>query len=84
MNPNAEEALKKWREENKGKPKAAPKNPREKAEANPASLRFAINAMCFYCMGDGHDSGYVQSIRECSAPTCPLWPHRPYQRNEND
>ena len=57
-----------------------------------ASMRLAINAMCAHCMGctaseqgqqfeDWREPGFVQLIRDCTAPHCPLFDFRPYQKN---
>ena len=56
------------------------KNPIEKARDNPRSLRLAVNAMCYDCVGQDHDTGTRKRIRECAAEgVCPLHPLRPYQ-----
>lgn len=57
----------------------AVKNPVEQALENPKSLRKAINAMCFYCMGGGKDQGTKNDVRDCTAPNCPLFAVRPHQ-----
>jgi hypothetical protein len=36
------------------------------------SLRAAINAFCFHCIGYEADE-----VRRCTAVDCPLWGHRP-------
>ena len=58
----------------------------KKAMANPKSLRAVINGMCFNCMGgtidEMPDPGWQHSIRTCSAPDCPSFHQRPYQRKE--
>ena len=51
-------------------------NPIERSNANPTSLRLAINAMCFECLGK---TGSAQEIRDCTAKNCPLYKVRPYQ-----
>jgi hypothetical protein len=57
-------------------------DPIAKAEANPKSLRAAVNAKCWDCIGAGADPNPRRLIRECSAgKTCPLWNMRPYQRS---
>lgn len=55
------------------------KNPLEKAVANPESLRLAINAKCYDCIGQDADPDWRGSIRECICTDCPLYPVRPYQ-----
>ena len=60
-------------------------NPIEKAKANPKSLRAAITAKCFECMGGGEDTGTRKLIRACTShATCPLHPVRPYQAKEHE
>ena len=39
------------------------------------SLRAAINACCLECVGFD-----IQAVRDCTAPACPLFTVRPYQR----
>jgi len=41
-----------------------------------ASLRAAINAQCLDCLQCD-----TAGIRACTAPTCPLWEVRPYQKS---
>lgn len=54
-------------------------SPREKAARNPSSLRAAINAKCFDCVGaENADGGYRRAVRECPARTCSLHPLRPW------
>ena len=54
-------------------------SPLEKAKMKPRSLRFAVNAKCYECEGDGADPGWRGRIKECIIPDCPLFPVRPYQ-----
>lgn len=55
-------------------------DPIEKAIKNPKSLRCAINAKCWDCMGAEADPNPRKRIRECPVGgSCPLWPVRPYQ-----
>jgi hypothetical protein len=45
----------------------------------------AIKAMCAHCMGctkDHIEQGFRESIRNCTAPNCPLYFYRPYQDKE--
>jgi hypothetical protein len=56
------------------------KNPLEKAAAKPTSLRLAISAKCYECVGQDSDPGWHGRIRDCLCPTCPLYPVRPYQQ----
>lgn len=55
------------------------KNPLEKAALRPDSLRLAINAKCYDCIGQDGDPNWRESIRECLCTDCPLYPVRPYQ-----
>lgn len=55
-----------------------------KAMREPKSLRAAINAMCFHCMGGTDaslpDPGWEEAIGRCTSAQCPLAPHRPYKQ----
>ena len=55
----------------------------KKSLANLNSKAKAIGAFCFHCMGGTKDympdPGWKQMIRSCTAPDCPLYPHRPYR-----
>lgn len=76
MNENAKNALKEYRDKvASGEIEVVRLNPIQKAKENPTSLRLAINANCFQCLG----SGTPQEIRDCSSKLCPLHPVRPYQ-----
>lgn len=55
------------------------RNPIEKAKENPESLRCAINAKCFECVGMDGDVNFRDTIRTCTSFNCPLYPVRPYQ-----
>jgi hypothetical protein len=52
-------------------------NPIQKAQANPHSLRDAINANCYDCSGEQY-----KEVTHCPVKKCPLWPHRPWQIKE--
>lgn len=54
-------------------------NPLEKLQRKPTSRAFAINAMCYQCMGEGSDSGWKWAIGNCSVKSCALFDLRPYQ-----
>ncbi len=54
-------------------------NPLEKARRNPASLRLAINAMCYDCQGRDADPNNRKRVMECQINDCPLHPVRPHQ-----
>ena len=46
------------------------------------SLRKAVNAKCWECMGGDEDKVsplVCDEIRNCSSYGCPLRPYRPYQ-----
>lgn len=63
---------------------AKPSSPIEKAQKNPTSLRMAINAKCWDCIGAGADPKPQWNIGNCVCPDCPLYPVRPYQRLFDD
>ena len=48
------------------------------ARRNPQSKAAAIKAFCATCIGFP-DPGWRSHIRGCTAPGCPLFPHRPYK-----
>lgn len=58
-------------------------NSMAKAKINPISLRLAVNAHCYMCMG-GSDkdlrtqNSVVSLIKGCSSSICPLLPVRPF------
>jgi hypothetical protein len=54
-------------------------NPIEKTKLDPKSLRKAINAKCYECMGCGDDAGWRKAIADCTGYSCPLYHQRPYQ-----
>lgn len=58
-----------------------PVKPREanwikRSQQNPKSLKLAIRAMCFHCMGGTEeempDAGWRQAVLECTSLKCPL------------
>ena len=49
--------------------------PTEKARRNPKSLRLAITAFCWECVGQVR-----QDVTGCTATKCPLYPMRPWQK----
>jgi hypothetical protein len=55
------------------------KNPVEQAQANPTSLKRAVKAFCWTCVGGDGDPGAKFRVRDCTAPKCALHPHRPWQ-----
>lgn len=54
-------------------------NPIERAERNPTNKRLAIAAKCWDCQGRDADPHSRWRIGNCTAPDCPLYPHRPSQ-----
>lgn len=60
-------------------------NPMAKAKNNSPSLRLAVNAHCYMCMG-GSDkdlrtqNSVVSLIKGCKSSVCPLLEIRPYTR----
>jgi hypothetical protein len=55
-------------------------DPLKAAEANPGSLRKAVNAKCWDCVGAGQDPNPRGAIRDCGVTACPLFAVRPYQK----
>ena len=59
----------------------------KKSAAEPKSKAKAIHAFCFNCMGGTidqlPDGGWKDLIRTCTAPGCPLYPHRPYRERRS-
>ena len=53
------------------------RNPMEVWEDDPLSMRKAINANCFDCIGA---ENYRNRIRYCSMFKCPFWGLRPYSK----
>lgn len=77
MNENAQSALQEYRAKLKsGEIKKINLTPEQKLEKNPTSLRLAVNAMCYQCMGK---TKVVEDIRNCTAKECALYNVRPYQ-----
>lgn len=52
-------------------------DPIEKSKANPGSMKLAIRAHCYDCVG--RDTGYISDIRNCEIIECALHRFRPYQ-----
>ncbi|HDR9103732.1 TPA: hypothetical protein QDB04_000506 [Burkholderia vietnamiensis] len=55
------------------------RNPVEQAEANPKSMKAAIKAFCWTCVGADADPGAKFRVRDCTVTRCSLHPHRPWQ-----
>lgn len=65
--------------ENRAKAKSE-YNPIIKSRENHTSRARAIKAMCAHCMGcttDRIEPGWLNEVRNCSAPHCPLYNFRP-------
>jgi hypothetical protein len=73
------DALREWRES--GGQIGPRRDPIEKAAANPTSLRLAINAKCYDCVGQDADPAWQRRVRECDCQACSLLAVRPYQTN---
>lgn len=56
-------------------------NPMQKAARHPDSLRMAINAKCWECVG-GINAPH--EVAHCTAWGCPLWPVRPYRNKTQE
>lgn len=62
----------------------AEQNPIRRAMRKP-TRQNAINAVCANCIGctENHlEEGFRTLIQDCTAPTCPLFSWRPYQRKK--
>lgn len=55
-------------------------DPIEKAKKKPKSLRLAVSAKCWDCVGGASDPGPRARIRDCTVTKCPLHNVRPYQK----
>lgn len=78
MNKNAKSALDEYREKLKnGEVKKINTTPIDKLAKNPTSLRLAVTAMCFDCVGRTREA--KDDIKNCTSPKCPLFNVRPYQ-----
>lgn len=58
-------------------------DPRAKAKANPKSAKIAIAAYCYHtCLGEesGNSHKVKLMVKNCQVDSCPLWPHRPWQK----
>ena len=59
-------------------------NPTQKAAADPRSLRKAITAFCYECAGGDGEPGARSNVRNCTAPHCPLYRVRPWQKGDTE
>ena len=75
-----QEAARIAREERKALGLPTTKNPIERAKEQPDSLRRAITAKCYECVGMDGDANFRETIRTCASYECPLYPVRPYQK----
>ncbi len=55
-------------------------SPTQRALAAPKSLRKAVTAFCFECVGGDGEPGARNQVRNCTAHRCPLFGVRPWQR----
>lgn len=60
----------------------ARKDPLERAAEQPTSLRAAVTAKCFDCVGGDADPCWQWRVGNCACPSCPLYPVRPHRRHE--
>lgn len=56
------------------------KNPIERLNEKPTSMRRAINAKCYDCVGGDGDQGWRQRVRKCFDNKCPLYNFRPFKQ----
>lgn len=56
-----------------------PKTLLEKWDENKTSLRKAVSAQCYMCMGGGDGDNVIKEIRDCSSYSCTLREVRPYK-----
>lgn len=54
-------------------------SPLAKAQADPKSLRKAVNLFCYECMGGDGEPNAKGHVRNCTSLKCPLFNHRPWQ-----
>ena len=55
-------------------------DPMQKAQQNPESLRKAVNAACYDCVGGSHTLNWREEVRNCPLQQkCPLWNVRQYK-----
>lgn len=80
----ARETVRKNREARIAQGLPAFKNPIERAKENPESLRMAITAKCYECVGMDGDPNFRETIRTCTGYSCPLYPVRPYSKKAAD
>lgn len=55
-------------------------SPKQKSLLNPKSLRLAVTAHCWECMGGSQGENTRQQVADCTLEgRCMLWPFRPWQ-----
>lgn len=54
-------------------------NPIEKSKREPKSLRLAITALCYDCVGAEMADNYRQEVKNCTVKRCPVYHVRPWQ-----
>lgn len=55
-------------------------SPKQKSLLNPKSLRFAVTAHCWECMGGSQGENTRQMVADCTLEgKCMLWTFRPWQ-----
>lgn len=61
----------------------AKRSPEERARDNPTSAKLAIAAFCYHnCHQQQAPNSHTtkRAIKNCTVRTCPLWPHRGFQK----
>ena len=69
--------LRAWREA--GGVSGPRRDPIEKLAERPESLRLAVTAKCYDCVGQDADASWQWRIGNCGVTGCPLYAVRPYQ-----
>ena len=55
-------------------------DPITEARLNPLDMRAAVKAKCWDCASPCNSAEAMESIGNCGVGSCPLHPHRPFQR----
>ena len=58
-------------------------SPHERSAANPRSAKLAIAAFCYHTCHKQQESNShntKRTVKNCNVTTCPLWPHRGWQK----
>ena len=69
--------LRAWREA--GGVSGPRRTPLEKLADSPSSLRFAVTAKCYECVGQDSDPCWQWRVGNCGVTLCPLYAVRPHQ-----